>query len=65
MPKFVIYEVWTRAEVVEADGYEAAIRAHDPLPMPDHPEFSLCNWHAVEVPTDGRAVEVPAKEKDR
>lgn len=49
MPKFVVYEVWTKARVVEA---ETASMAYQPPPDPKpHDEYgmNLCNWHVVAV----------------
>lgn len=48
MATFVIYEVWTRAEVVEAEDSEAALEAYEP----SGDRLSLANWHAVEVVLD-------------
>ena len=47
MPKFVIYEVWTRATVMDATDEETALLNHSPNPE----DLNLCNWHAVPVDT--------------
>lgn len=45
--KFVVYEVWTRARVIEAnDSGEAYVRG-EPQSRPDG--LNLCNWHVVNV----------------
>lgn len=44
--KFVIYEVWTRSRVVEAESHDAALEKNEPEPIEG---MSLCNWHAVTV----------------
>lgn len=50
MPKFVVYEVWTRALVIEADSASMALQNHDAEPVHG---MNLCNWHAV--PCDAEA----------
>jgi len=45
MRKWVVYEVWSRARVVEAETYEDALSKHDPEAIPKG--FNLGNWHAV------------------
>lgn len=45
MPKFVIYEVYTRARIVEAETASQALQNHPPERLPS--ELNLCNWHAV------------------
>ncbi len=59
MPKFVVYEVWTKARVVEA---ETASMAYQPGPE-SVPGMNLCNWHVVAVdPKDAEVTESePAK----
>lgn len=47
MPQFIVYEVWTRSYVVEAADETAAL-GEGPR---EEGALSLCNWHAVEVPT--------------
>ena len=46
MPKFVVYEVWTRASVIEADDYDHAYAKGEPELRKD---LDLANWHAVLV----------------
>lgn len=45
--KFMVYEVWTTALVVEADNEAQALLDHLPIPREG---LNLCNWHAVEIP---------------
>ena len=50
MPKFVVYEVWTKARVVEAETQSMAYDVGDPDPRPAKEYgMSLCNWHAVAI----------------
>jgi len=51
--KFVVYEVWTRARIIEADNQHEAYDVGEPTP---HADLSLCNWHVV--PIDGQLDEV-------
>jgi hypothetical protein len=46
MPKFVVYEVWTSAKVIEAETMEDAYLEGRPEPKLD---LNLCNWHIVEI----------------
>lgn len=50
--KFVVYEVWTRARVIEAKDQHDAYDVGEPVPQAD---MSLCNWHVV--PVDGAPLE--------
>lgn len=43
--KYVVYEVWTRARVVEGRPSEE----NAPAPIEG---MHLCNWHIVEVPAE-------------
>ncbi len=45
--KFVIYEVWTRSYIVEANSAHKALEKAPEQPTED---LTLCNWHAVEIP---------------
>jgi len=47
--KFVIYEIWTRSRVVEAEDMVTALSDHDPARPDDISGLSLSNWHAVAV----------------
>lgn len=47
MPKYVVYEVWTRSRVVDADSQSDAYDKSEP---PARAGLSLCNWHVVELP---------------
>jgi hypothetical protein len=61
--KVVIYEVWTRSRVIEAESSAAAIRNmdNDPIPIPG---MALCNWHAVSLEDEApRPAGVPPKVK--
>jgi hypothetical protein len=44
--RFVVYEVWTQARVVEAPSLEDAYNSNQPEPREG---LSLCNWHAVPL----------------
>jgi hypothetical protein len=50
MPKFIVYEIWTRAVVVEGQSEDQVLSDYDASP-PDE-DLSLSNWHAVEVHND-------------
>lgn len=43
--KYLVYEVWTKHRIIEADSQEDAYNKGEPF-TPDH-NMSLCNWHAV------------------
>jgi hypothetical protein len=47
MAKFVVYEVWTRARIVEAVNHRDAYKVGEPQPVQGG--FNLCNWHVVAV----------------
>jgi len=52
MPKFVVYEIWTRAQVIEADTEADALES-----MPEPIDgMTLCNWYAVPVDTTDERV---------
>jgi hypothetical protein len=44
--KFVIYEVWTRASIVEAEDMTEALKKSQPGPREG---LGLSNWHAVPL----------------
>ena len=46
MGKFIVYEVWTSARVVDAKNEREAYEAGEPKPRTD---LNLCNWHVVPV----------------
>ena len=46
MPKFVVYEVWTQARVIEAESFSDAYKVGDPESNKEH-GMNLCNWHVV------------------
>jgi len=48
MPKYVVYEVWTKSCVITAKNDSAAYDKGSPKPRKD--ELSLCNWHIQKVP---------------
>ncbi len=50
--KFVVYEVWPRARVVDAESEQQAYEANEPLSPPS--DLSLCNWYVVSIPTSER-----------
>jgi len=45
--KFVIYEIWTRASVVEAESFDEALS--DAKPTTDIDNLTLSNWHVIPV----------------
>lgn len=47
--RYVIYEVWTRARVVEAESEQDALLHNEPEPVEG---LDLANWHAVAVDTE-------------
>ena len=53
--KFVIYEVWTRAVITEADTMDEALEAHEM--SNDISELTLSNWHAVAVEEEKQTTE--------
>jgi hypothetical protein len=44
--RFVVYEVWTNARIIDAKDAEDAYVVGEPAPRDD---LSLCNWHIVRV----------------
>lgn len=54
MAKFVTYEVWTKARIIEAESMEDAYTKGEPQ---RRVSLSLCNWHVV--PVDSRPTELP------
>jgi hypothetical protein len=53
MAKFVVYEVWSRARVVESESFDTVYSEAEPDPqMYDRFGLSLGNWHAVLVHDD-------------
>jgi hypothetical protein len=49
MPKFIVYEIWTKATEIDAPDIETAYLNAEPIPRDD---LSLANWHAIEVGVD-------------
>jgi hypothetical protein len=50
MPKFVVYEIWTRAKVVEAENQTQALEMTEPEPGNSiHEELNFSNWHVVPL----------------
>lgn len=47
MPKYVVYEVWTRSRVIDADSESDAYDKGEPAARAG---MNLCNWHVVEIP---------------
>ena len=43
--KFVVYEVWTKARVIEAKDFTDAYDVGQPSTDPTEMGLSLCNWH--------------------
>lgn len=60
MPKFAVYEIWTRHRVIEADSVSDALDKADPHFRAPVPGLGLCNWHAVPV-DEGTASEGKAE----
>ena len=54
MKRFVVYAVWTGHRIVEAPSEDVALA--EP-PVFDADELSLCNWHAVEIPSHQQLVD--------
>ena len=50
MPKFVVYSVWTKAEIIEAKTQRHAYDLGAPLPRND--DLNLCNWHVMLIPEE-------------
>lgn len=50
--RFVVYEVWTKATIVEAADESEAYKLSQPT-LPDPNTLSLSNWHAVEITEGG------------
>ena len=46
MPKYVVYEIWTKSRIVEADNESDAYDVGEPQPLEG---FSLSNWHLHPV----------------
>ena len=49
--KFVVYEIWTRARLVEAEATEIHGVYEQTAPAPVE-GMHLCNWHVVPIPLD-------------
>jgi hypothetical protein len=52
--KFVVYEIWTRARIIEAKDQDHADTTSMPEPIVG---LSLCNWHAIAVPSNAVPVQ--------
>lgn len=48
MKQFVVYEVWTRSRLIEAEDEEHAYDVGSPQVNEDG--MNLCNWHVIEIP---------------
>ena len=46
MPKYVVYEIWTKSRIVEAKNESDAYDVGEPEPLEG---FSLSNWHVQEI----------------
>ena len=46
MPKYVVYEVWTRSQIIEAETEDKAYDISAPKPVKG---MNLSNWHVVKV----------------
>lgn len=51
--KYVVYEVWTKARVIDADNIHQAFSLAEPVP-PRDTDLSLSNWHVVPVPANNK-----------
>ena len=47
--RYVVYEIWTRARVVDAKDDHDAYAKGEPLPRKD--DLSLSNWHIKRIET--------------
>ena len=47
MAKFVVYEIWTTARVIEATDEDDAMAKGEPKGAPAN--MDLCNWHVVPM----------------
>ena len=45
--KFVVYEIWTRSRVIEAESFADAYDVAEPEPVDEG--WSLSNWHVVAM----------------
>ena len=62
MKTFVIYEVWTRSFVAQAESVDDALRKYEPLEAARRsPDLSLCNWHAVEAKVEPKRIGLKVK----
>ncbi len=48
MPKYVVYEVWTKARVIDAKDMNEAYTLGEPIASLDR-KLNLSNWHVVFV----------------
>lgn len=46
MPKYVVYEIWTRSRVIEAANEAEAYTVGEPEPCED---LNLSNWHVQSL----------------
>lgn len=58
--KYIIYEIWTRSRIVEADSVEDALIKGEPMPMPNS-DLSLSNWHVGGRAEDASRVAIRGK----
>jgi hypothetical protein len=49
MKTFVVYEVWTKAKIIQASTFRDAYEKGCPDTVPNGNELNLCNWHIVAV----------------
>lgn len=54
MPKYVVYEIWTRSRVVDAKNEQDAYNLGEPEPRED---LSLSNWHIQELTRTSKLVD--------
>jgi hypothetical protein len=52
MPKFVVYEIWSRARVVEAENETEAYKVGEPDAPQAASGWNCGNWHVVPVHDD-------------
>lgn len=48
MPRYVVYEVWTKSRIIEAANVHEAYEVGAPEPQ-GVKDFNLCNWHVVNI----------------
>ena len=47
--KYLIYEVWTKHQIIDAKSESDAYWVHTPKPVKG---LDLCNWHVIKLPKE-------------